>query len=720
MIMNRYAARTFLQQCIHLKVFKSQHVIQSLSKPTALTSLRSYFKSEGIHGNNPSKEITIPLTYGNISGKAWGCETALPVLALHGWMDNCGSFDKLIPLLSDKFYFVAIDSPGHGESSHLPPGCFYTDLSMVLDFKKVTDHLGWKKFHLLGHSMGGLFALQFSAMFPDSVVSCISIDSAKPFSAERDQMHLIKANAIRQCLEIEKKLLGPPSVYSVESASAKWAKSTLNEMSEEAFELLLKRGTRQSECGKGVVFTRDLRLLPLKYFAINIKYYEDVEAHMGNVRCKLLLIMANGSHRYFQPETTEALERLAALYQKNASRFVYDFSINLQTGDNTYQRSDIALHLSPVFSSPPRLVRNSLEKQNWGPEESHGPFFPLVAGQSFEILILAGAEDFKVAINGQHFTEFQHRLPLQSISHIAIDGEVTINHIKFEGLTKSPMASGSGEGISKPLGFVIDPSNPGNTMTSPSGGRAPSPYGSSNLPYPPSPSFGPSPTPYAPPSDTGYAPNALSPNSPYAPYNPYGPQQSGRVSPNPYGLPPAGNPYGPPPGNPYPQGYPQQQGPYPSQGYPGSNPYPSQPGPYPGTHVEYPGQQKKSEGSGGMNLGPLAAAGAAALAGVAGSSLLGGKKHKKKKHGHGIPGMLGHGAGPAALIGGMSSLLGGNKHGGHHKGSSSIPIGGAVAAGATGLAGAYMMNKVLKPKKMFKHKHKGWGSSSSSSSSSSD
>lgn len=66
-----------------------------------------------------------------------------------------------------------------------------------------------------------------------------------------------------------------------------------------------------------------------------------------------------------------------------------------------------------------------------------------------------------------------------------------------------------------------------------------------------------------------------------------------------------------------------------------------------------------------MNFGPLAAAGAAALAGVAGSTLLGGKHKKKhKKHGHGVAGMLGHGAGPAALIGGMSSLLGGNKHGG--------------------------------------------------------
>ncbi|GFY60048.1 galectin-8 [Trichonephila inaurata madagascariensis] len=417
------------------------------------------------------------------------------------------------------------------------------------------------------------------------------------------------------------------------------------------------------------------------------------------------------------------------------------FSINLQNGSNSYQRSDISFHLSPVFSSPPRIVRNSLENQQWGPEESHGPEFPLAVGQRFEILILVEKDHFKVAVNGQHFTEFQYRLPLQSITHIAVDGDVTIDCIKFEGLAKSPMA-GTGEGVSKPLGFMIDSNIERNLAPPPSGGRPPSPYDTS-LPYPTN--FGPSPPSFTPEN---------SPSNPYGPpgYNPYGPPPSGGnygvpplggssygppqsggssygpppssgynygpppSSNNPYGPPPSGNnPYGPPGG-----GYPSQQG-YPGQGgYPTSNLYPTQQGPYPGTSVVYPGQEKKSES--GMNLGPLAAAGAAALAGVAGSTILGGKHKKHKKHGYGVPGM--GGLGPAALMGGVSSLMGGNKHG--HKGSSSLPIpGGALAGGAAALAGAYMLSKspvgkMMKPKKMKKlYKHKsGWGSSSSSSSSS--
>ncbi|XP_055928011.1 collagen alpha-1(III) chain-like [Argiope bruennichi] len=405
------------------------------------------------------------------------------------------------------------------------------------------------------------------------------------------------------------------------------------------------------------------------------------------------------------------------------------FSISLQNGPSSYERSDISLHLSPVFTSPPRVVRTYFENQQWGPEESHGPYFPFAVGQEFEILILIESDQFKIAVNGQHFTEFHYKLPLQSISHIAVDGDVTINSIKFEGLTSSPMA-GSGEGISKPLGFLIDPSSQGGLTSPSSGNRPPSPYNASSLPYPPNPSFGPSPTSYAPPSGGNY--NQNSPSSPYgsqgySPYGPpsggypYGPPPSGS---NPYGPPPTGpNPYGPPGGHQYPgpQGYPGQSGSYPSQGYPSSNPYPTQPGPYPGTSVVYPGQEEKKSDS-GLNLSNLATAGAAALAGVAGSTILGGKHKKKKKHGYEIPGM-GHGLGPAALMGGVSSLMGGNKHGHGHKGSG---MAAPLAGGAAALAGAYMLSKspvgkLMKPKKMKKlYKHKGWGSSSSSSSSSSD
>ena len=55
---------------------------------------------------------THPLTY---AAKAWGDPEGEPVLALHGWLDNCGTWDLLAPEFEAAgFYFVALDFPGHG------------------------------------------------------------------------------------------------------------------------------------------------------------------------------------------------------------------------------------------------------------------------------------------------------------------------------------------------------------------------------------------------------------------------------------------------------------------------------------------------------------------------------------------------------------------------------------------------------------------------------
>ncbi|CAG2120016.1 unnamed protein product, partial [Medioppia subpectinata] len=129
------------------------------------------------------KEMRIATTFGQIAVKVWGNDSkdSLRLLCIHGWQDNAGTFDRLLPLLDlDSMYVLCVDLPGHGFSSHLPTGAFYTDLTWVIEMKRIVDHLKWTKFTLLGHSMGANASLNFALLYPDLVERVITIDTVKP------------------------------------------------------------------------------------------------------------------------------------------------------------------------------------------------------------------------------------------------------------------------------------------------------------------------------------------------------------------------------------------------------------------------------------------------------------------------------------------------------------------------------------------------------------
>lgn len=274
-------------------------------------------------GTNQVKELLIPNEFGNIAAKAWGKETGHPILALHGWLDNCGTFDNLFPLLSDNLYIVAIDEPGHGMSTHKPPGCFYTDISMIMDFKKVIDFLGWEKFSIIGHSLGGSLSLMFASIFPSIVHKLVILDIVKPSSRD---VHLFPGetiNAVTGHLEIEKKLSKPSPVYTEELAVKRLYEGMFHEVTLEGIKVLNKRGTRPSECGKGVVFTRDLRARTIEAFSR--RSHDFVLQFMSAVHCEMLMIMANHTHPNYATATPEVIDSFYDIYRKNTKNFVLQY-----------------------------------------------------------------------------------------------------------------------------------------------------------------------------------------------------------------------------------------------------------------------------------------------------------------------------------------------------------------------------------------------------------
>lgn len=126
-------------------------------------------------------EYKIPVPWGFIAGKWWGSKHQQPIICLHGWQDNAGTFDRLIPLLPKEFSYLALDLPGHGKSSHYPTGMhYYVFWDGVSLIRRIANYHKWEKIKLIGHSLGGCLSFMYASSFPDAVDKFISIDIAGP------------------------------------------------------------------------------------------------------------------------------------------------------------------------------------------------------------------------------------------------------------------------------------------------------------------------------------------------------------------------------------------------------------------------------------------------------------------------------------------------------------------------------------------------------------
>lgn len=127
--------------------------------------------------------------------KTWGNEKDEIVLVCHGIMTNAGSFDGLIPLLPSNFYYVCIDLPGHGKSSHFPPFFLIHSLDYILVYKLLVRYFKKNSYIFLGHSFGALNAQLFSRLYPQYVKKLIMIDVviSEPIETDTFKDYLLRA-----------------------------------------------------------------------------------------------------------------------------------------------------------------------------------------------------------------------------------------------------------------------------------------------------------------------------------------------------------------------------------------------------------------------------------------------------------------------------------------------------------------------------------------------
>lgn len=98
-----------------------------------------------------------------------------PLVMLHGIGGNRTNWGDQLPVFADRFTTVAWDARGYGLSDDYEGDLDFKDFSR--DLLRVLNHLGARKAHLLGLSMGGRIIQDFYEMWPERVASLTLCDT---------------------------------------------------------------------------------------------------------------------------------------------------------------------------------------------------------------------------------------------------------------------------------------------------------------------------------------------------------------------------------------------------------------------------------------------------------------------------------------------------------------------------------------------------------------
>ncbi len=225
-----------------------------------------------------------------IAVRTWGAEDGIPVLALHGWLDNAASFERLAPML-DGCFVVAPDLVGHGRSDHRRHDSGYYLWEHAEDMLAVTDSLGLSQFHVLAHGMGTGVASLLAAM-TSGIVSMTFLDGmGAPFTVAEDDrvQHLARAYRLKRMVQ-RSQLPGfaEPDVGRFEDldiALAQRRERLDTELSEGAARLLALRDLLQ--LGDGYCWRHDPRLVLPEPMPLTERDACDL---LNQIRCPLYLL----------------------------------------------------------------------------------------------------------------------------------------------------------------------------------------------------------------------------------------------------------------------------------------------------------------------------------------------------------------------------------------------------------------------------------------------
>lgn len=246
------------------------------------------------------------------------------MLAVHGWQDNCGTFDRLIPLLPEEISVLAIDLPGHGKSSHYPKGMqyflFWDGITLI---RRIVKYHKWTKMVLLGHSLGGALSFMYASCFPgeEDTAKFISIDIAGPTVRDHCKLAGTTGDTIDKLLSYETLPVSKMPCYNYDDMIELVLHAYAGSVDLESVKILMKRGMAPAPAHlnkTGYHFSRDLRL---KVSMMGMFNEEQVLTYARQIRCEMLNIRGKPGMSFGDPNV---YPKVIEAVRENAKNVVYE------------------------------------------------------------------------------------------------------------------------------------------------------------------------------------------------------------------------------------------------------------------------------------------------------------------------------------------------------------------------------------------------------------
>jgi len=239
-----------------------------------------------------------------LAGREWGEPGQLPVLALHGWLDNAGSFDLLAPWLQG-CHLLALDAAGHGHSDNRSPDASYNIWQEVGDACDVAEQLAWERFSLLGHSRGAAVATLLAGTYPERIERLVLIEGAIPILQDADLAPANLAKAFDEGRRLRKK---SGRIFSDRETALAERMNGFSPVDYATAEVLARRSLREVE--GGYQWHADQRLKGHSEFKLTAR---QVRAFIERISAPALLFLAENSPFAGRPIFQEMLGYYADL-----------------------------------------------------------------------------------------------------------------------------------------------------------------------------------------------------------------------------------------------------------------------------------------------------------------------------------------------------------------------------------------------------------------------